>query len=301
MTKAWACIGLICLLPGATAAGQEMQTNHVVEKVVTRDIPFSRNETLKIVGEKATVRVTGWNKDFVRVKLVFSAKSPDKPLAERELKYMKYALSREGHTLEIRNTFIVPPEITATQSRLGVAYEVAVPRDSKVQVIDQYGNVELASLAGELDVAVGFGDIHLQNVAGRINVESSYGEVRGDGIGGTFSCQSDKSDVYLDRITARCTLNSTYGNIHLTLREKPQGLAVKASRTAVVVSTADFGAYRYGLRTSHASIYVPDPYKKYVKQPGDSGSSTLNFAGTPDNPLISIITTFSPITIHTHP
>jgi hypothetical protein len=300
MTRAWGCIGLICLLPGAAAFGQAPKIHHVVEKVVTRDIPFSRNETLKIVGEKAAVQVTGWDKDFVRVKLVFSAKSPDKSLAERELDHMKYALSREGHTLEIRNTFIIPPEITATQSRLGVAYEVAVPRESKVQVIDEYGDIELAGLKGELNITVGFGDIHLQNVEGRINVESSYGEVRGDGIGGTFSCKTDKSDVYLDRITARCTFNSNYGNMHLTLREKPQGLAIKASRTAVVVNTAGFGAYRYELRTRHASIYVPGPFKKYVKQPGGGGSSTLKFAGAPDSPLINVSTTFSPITIHTN-
>jgi hypothetical protein len=301
MTKAWGCIGLMCLLSGGTASGQELQTNHVVEKVVTKDVAFSRNQSLKIVGEKATVQVTGWDKDFVRVRLVFSAKSPDKALAERELSYMKYALSRDDNTLEIRNTFIIPPETAATQSRLGVAYEVAVPRESKVQVIDQYGNVELAGLKGELDVAVGFGDIHLQNVAGRISIQSSYGEVRGDGIGGIFSCKSDKSDVYLDRMEARCTFNSTYGNIHLTLGEKPQGLAVKASRTAVVVNTAQFGAYRYGLRTSHAAIYVPDAYKKYVKQAGSSDNFTLDFAGAPGSPLISVSTTFSSITIHTHP
>ncbi len=301
MTKAWGCIGLMCLLPGATAFGQESQTNHVVEKVVTRDVPFARNESLKIVGEKATMQVTGWDKDFVRVRLVFSAKNPDKAVAERELDYMKYALSREDNTLEIRNTFIIPPETARTQSTLGVLCELTVPRASKIGIINKYGNIELTDLKGELDVAVEFGDVHLQNVAGRTSVESAYGEVRGRDIGGTFSCKSDKSDVYLDGIKARCTFNSTYGNIHLTLREKPPGLAVKASRTAVVVNTAQFGAYRYGLRTSHAAIYVPDAYQKYVRQPGGAGASTLDFAGAPGGPLISISTTFSPITIHTHP
>jgi hypothetical protein len=301
MTKFWGCIGLMCLLPGVTAFGQVPQTSHVVEKVVTRDVPFARNETLKIVSEKATVQITGWDKDFVRVRLVFSAKNPDKALAEKELNYMKYALSRDGNTLEIQNTFIIPPEVARTQSTLGVLCELTVPRESKVQVIDQYGNIELTDLTGELDVAVEFGDVHLQNVAGRISVRSSYGEVRGRDIGGTFSCKSDKSDVYLDGIKARCTFNSTYGSIHLTLREKPPGLAVKANRTAVVVNTAHFGAYRYGLRTSHAAIYVPDPYKKYVRQARGAGTATLDFAGAPDSPLISISTTFSPITIHTHP
>jgi hypothetical protein len=301
MTKAWGCIGLTCLLLGATASGQELQTNHVVEKVVTRDVPFARNESLKIVGEKATLQVTGWDKDFVRVRLVFSAKSPDKALAERELDYMKYALSRDDNTLEIRNTFIVPPHVARTQTSLGVLCELTVPRGSKVDVSDKYGNIQLTDLKGELDVAVEFGDVHLQNVKGRINVRSSYGEVRGRDIGGTFSCKSDKSDVYLDGIEARCTFNSTYGNIHLSLREKPQELAVKASRTAVVIHTSHFDAYQYGLRTSHAAIYVPDPYKKYVRGTGGSGTSTLDFAGAPHHPLISVSTTFSSITIHTHP
>ncbi len=301
MIRTWDCIGLTLLLLGGIASGQELQTNHVVEKVVTRDVAFSRNESLKIVGEKATVRVTGWKEDFVRVRLVFSAKSPDKAVAERELNYAKYALSRDGNILEIRNTFILPPEITRTQSNLGVLCELTVPRASKVQVTDAYGDVRLTGLEGELDVAVEFGDIHLQNVAGRISVRSAYGEVRGSDIGGTLACKSDKSDVYLDRIAARCTFNSTYGTLHLSPGEKPQGLSVKANRTAVVVNTSHFGAYRYGLRTSHAAIYVPDAYKKYVKGTGGSGASTLDFAGAPHNPLISVSTTFSSITIHTHP
>jgi hypothetical protein len=301
MTRAWGCIGLTLLLLGATASGQELQTNHVVEKVVTRDVPFSRNEILKVVGEKATVQVTGWEEDFVRVRLVFTAKSPDKAVAERELNYAKYALGRDGNTLEIRNTFIIPPEVTRTQSNLAVLCELTVPRQSKVEVTDTYGNVRLTDLAGKMDVAVEFGDIHLQRVAGRIRIESAYGEVRGSDIGGTLACKSDKSDVYLDRIAARGTFNSTYGTLHLSPGEKPQGLSVKASRTAVVVNTSRFGAYRYGLRTSHAAIYVPDAYKKYVKGTGGAGTSTLDFAGAPHNPLISITTTFSAITIHTHP
>ncbi len=301
MTKAWGCIGLTLLLLGATASGQELQTNHVVEKVVTRDVAFSQNESLRIDGEKATVQVMGWDKDFVRVRLVFSAKSPDKAVAERELGYMKYALSREGNTLEIRNTFFIPPETTRTQSNLEALYELTVPRKSRVEVTDKYGNVKLEDLEGELDVTVEFGDIHLQNVEGRINVESSYGEVRGSDIGGTFSCKTGKSDVYLEDVKAHCTFNSTYGNIHLALGEKPQGLALKANRTAVVVNTPHFGAYRYGLRTTHAAIYVPDAYKKYVKGTGSSGTWTLDFAGAPNNPLISVSTTFSSITIRTNP
>jgi hypothetical protein len=85
------------------------------------------------------------------------------------------------------------------------------------------------------------------------------------------------------------------------LGEKPQGLALKANRTAVVVNTPHFGAYRYGLRTTHAAIYVPDAYKKYVKGTGSSGTWTLDFAGAPNNPLISVSTTFSSITIRTNP
>ena len=301
MIRTWGCIGLTLLLLGASASGQELQTNHVVEKVVTRDVPFARNEFLKIVGEKATIRVTGWDKDFARVRLVFSAKSPDKAVAENELKYMKYALSRDGNTLEIRNTFIIPPETARTESSLEALYELTVPRKSKVEVTDKYGNVQLVDLEGELDVTVEFGDIHLQNVEGRTRIESSYGEVRGSDIGGTFFCKTGKSDVYLEDVKARCTFNSTYGNIQLTLRERSQELAIQATRTAVVVNVSDFGAYRYGLRTSHASIYVPGPYQKYVKGTGGSGTSTLDFAGAPNSPLLKVSTTFSSITIHTHP
>jgi hypothetical protein len=138
-------------------------------------------------------------------------------------------------------------------------------------------------------------------VDARTSIESSYGEIRGSGIGGTFSCKSGKSDIYLEEITALCTFNSTYGNIHLTLREKPPGITVKAARTAMVVNTADFGAYRYELRTSHAAIYVPEQHKKYVKQTEGLATSTLDFAKEQRLPLIKVNTTFSPITIRTNP
>jgi hypothetical protein len=209
------------LLLGATASGQELQTNHVVEKVVTRDIPFFPERIPEVRRRKSYRTRDGLGGGLRAGAAGILGKKPDKAVAARELQYMKYALSREANTLEIRNTFIIPPEITRTQSSLEALYELTVPRKSKVEVTDKYGNVQLTAWRGKLDVTVEFGDIQLQNVAGRTSVESSYGEVRGSDIGGTFSCKSDKSDIYLDRIEARCTFNSTYGNIHLA-GEKPK-------------------------------------------------------------------------------
>jgi hypothetical protein len=282
-----------------TLAGRPLfaQTNvQVVEKTIVKNIPLSSTDVLKIVGEKAHLQINGWEENYVSLQIVFSAKNPLKETAEKELTYMKYSLSRETNSVEVRNSFIIPTQVTRVQSNLQVHYKIKVPRKSNLSISDKYGTIDMNNVDGNmLTITAEFTDINLHEIGGTITIQTNFGELRGTAIKGSLNCQSEKSQINLSGLEGMYTFNSSFGNIQLEFAQKLQGLLIKSNRTTIDIYSKKFQQYNYNLETKYSTVYIPEPYAKSVKK--DNNLSSLNITNDAKNPLIKIQTTYCPITI----
>jgi hypothetical protein len=275
---------------------QAQQKNYVVEKVVNKELPFSPNESLKIIAEKASVKVSGWEKKSIRLRLTLAAKSATKAIAEKEINYLKYGISKEKNILSLTNAFAIPIGVSGIQSSLEVLYELTLPFGSSIEINNKYGDITLTDLKGDINLTIEFGDIHLHYLEAQVRVQSSYGQIRGHSIDGSFYCKSDKSDIYLENLKGVQTFQTSYGNIYLAFKAPFKGLNIKANRTAVVLNLKNFEENNYDLHTTHADIYLPERFKKYLKK-NALDKASLQLSTQPSNPLLKVNTTFSPITL----
>src|SRR5688572_24948279 len=115
MNKCTAIFFLLLLTVARITLAQEQQAGPIASKTISKSIVLSPGDVFIITGEKASITLSGWDKDHISVKITFSAGHTDKIIATKELEYMHYALSRDKNAVELRNAFILPSKTDRLQ------------------------------------------------------------------------------------------------------------------------------------------------------------------------------------------
>ena len=68
---------------------------HVVEKRIEKQFKTNLDEKIKIIANKAEIKINGWEKDELKLIIKFTASNKNKAIAEAELKYAKYSIFKE--------------------------------------------------------------------------------------------------------------------------------------------------------------------------------------------------------------
>jgi hypothetical protein len=264
----------------------------VAEKSLSKTLPFSTQDELKITGDKADIVMSGWDKDFIEIKITLSARHSDKQIAEKELGYMKYSLTKESNLIEVMNTFIIPDHVTRLQSRMTVLFEIKIPANARVHFKNKYCTIRLSDLTANATMQLEFGRVEMNRVSGKFSIENHFGDVQGSDINAQLTCRTDKSFINLQELKGNCTFYSILGSIDLSIHETLQALTIRSSHTPVSLSTKNTDSFQYDLHTMYASVFVPEAYRKYVKATGPHANAFI--MGT-SKKLIKVITTYSSI------
>ncbi len=279
---------------GHTIAQQKLQ---VIEKMIEKDIPADKVEAIKIVCEKADVRIQGWSQNYIKLSLKLTARHENKEVASRELSYIKYAITHEDGIVEFRNIFDFPGEVTYVKSALSVFYDIKIPFRILLQLDGKYSNIELTDLTDEVDGTFEFGNVKLNKLSGKVKLNSTYADVIGHDINATFFCRTDKANIYLENLRGSYRINSSFGTVVILPKNVLSDLTIFADRTATDISIDDFDAYSYSLSTNHGVIDIK--YESYARKIITTDKSQyFNLKSKAGKPLIKIFTSYNKITLN---
>jgi hypothetical protein len=280
------------MLTGYNLAAQQSET---VTKTVTRQLPLSPEDVLNVVGEKATIHIKGWDKDYAALKITFHATHGSKKMAAQELEFMHYAITREKNNIEIRNAFILPSATDYIRSKLEVVIELSVPAAGRLSVSNKYGNADLRELSGKINIILEFSDLDLNNISGTLAMKCAYSEVHGQNISvSSLTCEDEKSQIFMDASTGSLLFNSKHSDLDLTLKTI-RSLKIESSRTNITINPENFALYNYRLENKEGKIYLPAPYAQQVKK--EAKQTSFSLITNPPKPLIQITTTYNTITL----
>lgn len=264
-------------------------------KIITRNIPCSSKDAIVIVGDKAAIRITGWDRDFIQLKMIFSAVHGDKKLAAAEVEYMQYSITRDKNSIELRNAFVLPPSAEYIHSKLDVSIEMMIPKNNYLVLKNAYGNVSLTSLSGKIDADMKFCNSTISNLHGEFILQSSYTEVRGVDIEtSSFKSQDNNSRFIMSLGKGHYQFTSKYSDLDLTTNNIA-GLKINAIRTAVTLQPHHIGSYQYNLYNKQGEINVPAKYASQIKKQGNQSSLLIKTISP--KPIIQISTTSKNVTI----
>ena len=300
-TQPWGRLGLLTALLGLLLrpAAWAQQKVQVVTRTLEQSWKCPPGMAVHIRAEKATVRVRGWDRPTMQVVLRLSARYPERTVAEQDLPVARYRLEQHGNVLDLTNFFVLPAGAPAVRSDLRAEYTVLMPAGNPVEVINAYGQTELADLTGQQHLEQNFGQITLRNLRGTLTVVARYADLTASNVQADFTCQANKSAVQVVGLGGSCSVRNYYGSVRVqpmaTLRE----LTIEADRTEVVISTSQPEQFAYELGVQQGTLAVPPAYAGARKQAANHASLTVS-AGK-RRPTVRVSTSYAPLTLQTQP
>lgn len=229
----------------------------VVQKVSRHSVNeyLGNIELLEIIGEKATIKLEGWEKNYIEVELLAVSRNTEKAKAIEEIKYIKTDAIKDDSKLLLKNYF--NGESKKISSNLSVEYNIKIPKNSKLIISNLYGRVDLANLSSSVFVSVAFGSISIKNINGNMEIQNKYSNLSGDNISGSLICISEKSDINLSKISSAVNIESKYGEIKLQILDSNHPLEINSRRSSISITIPE-QAFNYELNTSNSTITIPD-------------------------------------------
>ena len=280
---------LILLGTGTTGAQNTVQ---VYTKTINRTLNYEPGENLEIMAEKANVTLSGWNQRHIAIEVKLISKHTKKEIAEKELDYLKFDISRQENTHILKNYFLAGDNFRKVKGRLLIHYQIRVPAHCPVLINNLYGKVTVDNLKNSLMTRTRFVELLIENCEGKFNIESIFGNVLVNKSSGKLTGDLKKANLELSGFEGDVEIEGNYGNIDIE-SDKLASLKVNGSRTRISLLTTNLPSYNYDLNTSFAEIKIPDI------TPAGHSPEKKSFKKTfhQKNPLITIHTTYSPIEI----
>ena len=191
------CAALAVLLGAATATAQS--------RVFSRTVDLQPGGSLRIVGNKGSMRVTSW--DAPRVEIRARIEPPDDvdaDYAARAVEATKIEVTGDARSVTVATDY----ESVPTRSGFGhwgdrtvppVHYEIRAPRKISLSVDSDRGPASVSGFEGAFDIVIDRGELDLRDVSGDVRVEIDRGEhSRFEGVRGSLRLEADRTDLDID-------------------------------------------------------------------------------------------------------
>lgn len=243
---------LILFLMGLSALPATSQSQ-ILRASKTMDYNFEGCSALQILGEKATIKITGKDQQKIELKVTLVAKHKDQETALNDLKHIRFLSQKEGTKLILKNFYETTNR--KIESNLSIVYELIVPEALSVQLQNLYGSVTLLNLSGLKTIDVSFGRLDLQNIAGNSQVQLKYCDLTAKEVTGKFNGFMSKSDALISNCSASVNLNLSYGNFKANLLKDCESVNITANRTEIELQTTS-ADYNLDLKTTNSTVQV---------------------------------------------
>lgn len=284
---------LLCftaLSEGKISAQTKIQ---VVTKTISKNVSYNAEKTLKIVGEKASINIQSWDKNYISASISLTAKHPNKKTAEQDLKFIDYRVVESPDFTELSNFFTQEEGYKEIKSNLTAKFEIKVPSSCALCIVNIYGSISVENIKSSVNIDLKFAQLNMANTAGNIIVNSYYGDIEAENVNSVLKIQSEMADISLLNLAGACTIASTYGNINITPNERLSSLNIDANRTSIQFLIEKFDAYSFKIETQYADINVPKPFSKQVVK----NLHLLQFQQINNKALIQVNGKYSSVTL----
>jgi hypothetical protein len=174
------------LLAASDAPLEQVQATH------TERMDFPSGGTLKMLKSTGDLTIEGWDRADMEVTTVQSTKSyhpGDRKAAEKSLDRIKLVTARQGNEVSITTEFpkhALPMRLFRGVSAFELHYVIKVPRNAKLIIEHDSGNVYIDDIAGDVHVTNGIGQITMHMPQDRdyaIDAKTGVGAVDSDFAG----------------------------------------------------------------------------------------------------------------------
>ncbi|MEO0472935.1 MAG: hypothetical protein AAF206_25180 [Bacteroidota bacterium] len=222
--RVWAMI-LVCLLPLAASAQE-------ISRVIEKAFELSPNSVIDIRNKYGNVDIKNWDEDFARVTVTIQAKGNSPERAARRLEEVDIQERFVGNLIQLETRILSQSILQqAIPHGIKVHYDVKMPIDHSVAVVNRYGDIYVDDRNGNVSIDLKHGNLVAERLDGAENqimmrfgdadvaffsggkVDFSFGELVA-GSADVMELKSNGAKVYIDEVE-KLSINANLGEIEL--------------------------------------------------------------------------------------
>ncbi|MBA3899177.1 MAG: DUF4097 family beta strand repeat protein [Bacteroidetes bacterium] len=154
------------------------QKVEVVTKQYERRIPFKNGESIEVKGEKANISIEEYNGNEVVLIVTFTARHPEKAIADMELNYMRYTFQNTKTQVQVDNYFVLPKNVKKVNSNLQAELLIQVPKGVSVKTYNYFGTTVIKNVTSGIIASSEYGSLTLENCSGPIKAQTNFSEIK---------------------------------------------------------------------------------------------------------------------------
>ncbi len=263
---------------------------------VSATYPVTGPAKVFISNHSGAIRVVPWDEQVVRVSAQISVGAETTAMAERLAQLVEVTGNHIGDRIEVRTKYptVDPPSNVG----FGTEIEVNVPATASVEIVNEFGDVFVRGLKGDLTVDARFGIVDLRDLSGAVRVQARGGQEQFPLIaenlhaGGVFTLLS--TEASFTRTAGDLKVDNFLGSVAIRPGPAPAKLDVSCTSGPIHLYL-DGPAMPDLIATAHSGEIHSD-----IALTGETwGNTTTSKNLNPDAPQhIELATAFADIHVH---
>lgn len=178
------------------------------EKKITKSYSVSANDKLSIENEYGAININTWDKNEVSVEITVKSSTKSETKSKELLESVSISDTKTGGAIYIKTILSSASNRNGKQS-LSIEYKVYMPATLQLSLLNKFGNVNLPSLANQLQIKVSYGNIKAAKLTGPYEkrIEVSFGSATIDELDNAF-LESKYSKVNIEVVGKAEIMNS---------------------------------------------------------------------------------------------
>ena len=227
---------MLSFLLGLSILVRAQSYSGVIESEVVKSFDLTEGkETIVINAEKANIYLKSWDKNKIEVRLKKVSQNKNEGAARKEISYMKFNVVKEKKKVKLKNFIALDPNVKKVTSHLQFVYEIMVPQDVDLEIINYFGNVHVTNISGDVKCKTKYGDLNLDNVSGRLFIDLNFGKVNANHVNVTGTVISNKGQLAFNDVAGDYTINMKYGKLELQAAKELEQLAIQSKSADITL------------------------------------------------------------------
>ncbi len=136
-----------------------------VEKKFSKEFSAQGKDLLKIDNRYGDVVIENWNENKVSIEVVVTVNHPSKDKAEKFMSMIDVLFNENDNTIEATTKIEKNFSFREGDERdFSIDYVVKMPENLNLELINRYGQVEIAKLTGHVNIAVKYGSLYVADL-----------------------------------------------------------------------------------------------------------------------------------------
>ncbi len=236
-------------VPSVTVAPLPLLGGNVGAEVTsTYETPVEGLQEISVVDSSAQIEVKSGSEFKVTLKATgYGSSSADAEANARSLE-LRVTPGRVTRIETVR---------TRVLSRMGLSYEIEVPKGVSVKIRSSSGSVSVREIDGAVDATASSGNVEIREVTGDVAVTTSSGSIKLEEIGGAIRANANSGTIQIDQAVRGVTAQASSGSIEVKTDTVGGPYDLTASSGSVKLTVPESASIAVTANASSGSVSGP--------------------------------------------